>query len=159
MPGHSKKPRRRLHAFLGGAVLCLLSGLLLSLMYGVCMTDPASPTYYMDKLNMLWSEAGLLASLVATVFISGLTLMIAAAVYPLFREPPHDESDVHPIADDLSNGTPACFASAPRQRADSSQQKIAPRPVHEPQHRPVLLRDLIAHHLAQKSGALKRRLG
>jgi hypothetical protein len=73
-----------LWAFLGGWSLTLLSGLPLLLLYGVCLTNPSSPTYYADKFYMMWTQAWAVVVLAAASFVSGLTLMVAAAVLPLF---------------------------------------------------------------------------
>jgi hypothetical protein len=91
MPDLIDRWRPSLPVFLGGGVLSFLSGLLLLVLYGLCLTNPASPTYYTDKLYMMWREAWGLVALAATAFVSGLTLMLAAVVMPLFRDSP-DES-------------------------------------------------------------------
>jgi hypothetical protein len=90
MPDLPDRWRRSLFVFAGGWALSLFSGLLLLVLYGLCLTNPASPTYYTDKLSKMWDQAWWLVALAATSFVSGLVLMIAAAVLPLFRDPPDD---------------------------------------------------------------------
>jgi hypothetical protein len=83
--------------FLGHG-LSFLSGLLLLLVYGLCLTNPASPTYYTDKLPKMFdlrTGGGILAWPATGGFILGV-LLIGYGIAQLFSPQRGDDDEQDP---------------------------------------------------------------
>jgi hypothetical protein len=79
-----------------GCAFCIPPGLLLLLIYGLCLTDPSRPDYQATKLRMMFTmpDPGLLTWMGVTGVFLGLAMAIVEGIRPFLARPPARLSNV-----------------------------------------------------------------
>jgi hypothetical protein len=99
--------RSSFYFILGGGGLCLSAGFLLLIVYGMCLTNPSSPTYYLDKLPVMFdlgNGGGVIAWPASVTFLFEIALIGYGIVLPLLRSPldfeePEASPSFRPLSD------------------------------------------------------------